>query len=512
MATGVPRDLAALCAQRRLTGGLDVPRFRVFHSLRGCRVFLADAPPKAPAFWMLNKLSARFLMLTVAFVMLAEVLLFVPSLAEFRKTYLQERLERAQLASLALIASDALNDEIEAELLQNTGVFNVVLHRDSARVLMLAAPVPGAIDATYDLRTQGLYLLVRDALRRLFDPTERIIRVVGAPKHNAQSLIEITMPTSDLRQAMIDFGVNILLLSLAISAFTALLLFVVVQAMLVAPIKDLIGYMKAYAAAPEDARRIIMPRLRVRELREAQEALKGLQLEITMLLRQEKRLAQLGGAVARVSHDLRNILTTAQLFTHRLRLSNDPAVKRLAPKLVGSIQRAVSLCESTLAFGKAEEPPPRLAYISLAALVADVFENEELATPKQEVQFRADIDPMLRVRADAEQLFRVLTNLVSNARQAIMASGQGGEIVISAQIAQNDWVIVVRDTGPGLPAKAQEHLFTPFQGRGRKGGTGLGLAIAQELIKGHGGTLALKDSGPEGTCFEIRLPMGVVAP
>ncbi len=89
------------------------------------------------------------------------------------------------------------------------------------------------------------------------------------------------------------------------------------------------------------------------------------------------------------------------------------------------------------------------------------------------------------VRADPEQLYRVLSNLVRNARQAI-GSGKAGVITVSAA-KTIELVDRGRDTGPGLPPKAREHLFTPFQGGARKGGSGLGLAIAAELVRGHGG-------------------------
>jgi signal transduction histidine kinase len=113
------------------------------------------------------------------------------------------------------------------------------------------------------------------------------------------------------------------------------------------------------------------------------------------------------------------------------------------------------------------------------------------------------------LRADPEQLYRVLANLVRNARQAIMATGGPGTITIAGGEDDAAWSIVVSDTGPGLPQKAREHLFTPFQGGTRKGGSGLGLVISAELVRGHGGRLDLVSSGPEGTVFRIVLPKGV---
>ncbi len=457
---------------------------------------------------MLNSLSGRFLILTVIFVMLAEVLIFVPSIARFREDYLLARLERAQIASLALLADDMLSEELERELLQNAGVYNVVLRRDQIRQLVLNSPLPDMVASTYDLREAMAFDLVRDAMLRLADPEPRVIRVIGVPSLDAGQLIEVTMDSGPLRTAMIDYGLRILWLSALISIVTAVMLFLAVRVLLVKPIKGVVGQMQNYAAAPEDARRIITPSATVRELREAEDALKALETQLTQSLKQKERLAQLGGAVARVSHDLRNILTSAQLFTDRIEMSEDPAVKRMAPKLVNSITRAVSLCENTLAFGRAEEPAPTLTLFNLSELTNEVLEAERLAIGDDDISLSEDVPASLMLRGDPEQIYRVLSNLVRNARQALAATGQHGEISVAATTEEDDWVITVTDTGPGLPPKAREHLFQPFQGGVRKGGSGLGLAIVAELVKGHGGTLSLRRTDETGTCFEVRMPMG----
>tara|TARA_B110000902_G_scaffold259555_1_gene331080 strand:- start:26 stop:1417 length:1392 start_codon:yes stop_codon:yes gene_type:complete len=459
---------------------------------------------------MLNSLSGRFLILTTVFVMLAEILIFVPSIARYREDYLLNHLERAQIASLALLADDMLDPKLEAELLENAGVFNVVLRRDEVRQLMLSSPMPRPIAKTFDLRDGTAFVLIRDAVMRLIEPENEVIRVIGAPLREAGLLIEVTMEARPLRSAMIDYGVRILLLSAVISVFTAFLLFLAVRAILVKPIRGVVDHMTRYAQSPEDARRIITPSAGVTELREAEEALKFMQTELTSALRQKDRLAQLGSAVSKISHDLRNILTSAQLFTDRIEMSEDPAVARLAPKLVNSITRAVHLCESTLAFGKAEEPSPTLAMAHLNPIVADVVDSERMAIGDSDIYFSVYIPPMMTVRADAEQLYRVISNLVRNARQAIMATDKPGDIIVAASETEEFWLIEVTDTGPGLASKAEEHLFTPFQGGVRKGGSGLGMAISEELVRGHGGSLELASTSGKGTVFRIKLPKGDV--
>ncbi len=458
-----------------------------------------------------NSLSGRFLVLTILFVMLAEIFIFVPSIARFREDYMINRLERAQIASLALLADDMIDSDLEQELLKNAGVLNVVLRRDEIRQLVLSSDMPLPVAETFDLREPPAGALIMDATKRLLNPNPEVVRVIGNPVQDAGLLIEVTMPTEPLRAAMLDYGVRILILSAVISIFTATLLFFAVRALLVKPINGVVTAMKSYAAAPDDARRIIEPKATVRELSEAEHALKSMQTDLTSMLRQRERLASLGSAVAKVSHDLRNILTTTQLFADRIETSEDPAVARMAPKLMNSIARAVNLCENTLTFGKAEEAPPALGIVSLAAVVNDVVEGERLAIEAdQPVTFSEDVPAGLMVRADAEQLYRVLSNLARNARQAIVASKQPANIEISAGEDSANWWIRVTDTGPGLPPRAQEHLFTPFQGGVSKGGAGLGLAISAELVRGHGGTLMLERTGAEGTVFSIMLPKLVV--
>ncbi len=461
---------------------------------------------------MANTLSGRFLILTIIFVMLAEVFIFVPSIARFREDYLLARLERAQIASLALLATDGMiDDALEAELLENAEVLNVVLRRDAVRQLILSTDGMPPVSASFDLRDASAWVLIRDATARLVDPEPQVIRVIGEPVREAGLLIEVTMPTEPLRMAMLDYGLRILQLSAVISIFTAVLLFVAVRRLMVRPILRVVRNMTDYAEAPQDAARIIRPQGRVKELRAAEDALQSLQTELTSALKQRERLAQLGEAVAKISHDLRNMLSVATLVADRLETSEDPTVKRIAPKLIGSLNRAINLTEATLAFGRAEEPAPKLDRIGLQRLALDVIENDQLASEGAQIDYDCDVSPEIVLRADPEQLHRVLSNLVRNARQAIAASGGGGTIRIAGRDTSEGWTIEVCDTGPGLPKKAIDYLFKPFHGGARKGGTGLGLAICAELIRGHGGRLELAGTGPEGTTFRITLPVGITA-
>jgi signal transduction histidine kinase len=455
-----------------------------------------------------NSLSGRFLGLTIIFVMIAEVLIFVPSVANFRRDYLQNRLELSQLAALALLATpeEAVPADLESELLATADVLNVVLKRDTIRELALETrPMPGMSEERFDLIDAPLHVLMRDGLRTLFSTGDRIIVVEGRSEKASGSEIEIAMFERPLHEALVEYALRILYLSLAISMTTAAMLFFAVQRFIVRPIGRVVESMTAYRDDPEDATRVITPESGVHELREAETALQELQVRLTGALRQKDRLAALGGAVAKISHDLRNLLTTAQLLVDRIDMSSDPGVKRTAPKLVNSLARAIALCERTLTYGKAEEPAPTMGAFALAPLVEEVFGNESLLSVPEGVTLIADIPEGFTLEGDADQIFRVLTNLVRNAVQAIEATGRPGEVRIAAS-CDGAPEITISDTGPGLPAKARENLFQPFRGGVRQGGAGLGLVIASELVKGHGGTLDLAATGPEGTTFRIALP------
>ena len=444
--------------------------------------------------------------------MLAEIFIFLPSIARFREDYLLSRLERAQIASLALLASDGMiSDDLEYELLENAEVLNVVLRRDAVRQLILSTDNIPPVAGSFDLRDDGAMALIWDAIRRLSEPEPQTIRVIGEPVRDAGLLIEVTMETAPLRQAMIEYGLRILALSAVISVITAVLLFVAVRSLMVKPIQRVVSSMVRYAAAPEDQSRIITPRGNVRELRDAEEALHAMQTDLTGLLRQKERLAQLGEAVAKISHDLRNMLSVATLVADRLETVDDPTVRRIAPKLIKSLGRAINLTEATLAFGRAEEPAPKLERIALLPLVDDVLDSDNLSQGDGEVSYDAEVEEGVMVRADPEQLHRVLSNLVRNARQAITATGAPGQISIRGREYEGGWCIDGLRHRPRLArCGPKEHLFKPFAAASKSGGTGLGLAICAEILRGHGGKTGIGQHGPRGHgTFGLFLPSGL---
>ena len=454
-----------------------------------------------------RSLSGRLLLLTVVIVMVTEIFVFLPSVARFRQDFLLERLQMAQIASLALLAADdaMVEEALEAELLANAEVSTIVLRRDSARQLILRTPLPGPVSETYDLREATALDLIFDALAALARTDERVIRVIGEPVLNAGDIIEITLAEPALCRAIRAYSQRIFILSLIISTTTGLLVFLICRRLIVRPMERVVDNMVAFQSDPETAPIAEPTGANLIEIDRAERSLSDMQRQVKSALKQKSRLAELGVAVAKISHDLRNMLASAQLMADRLEGSKDPVVARVGPKLIGSIDRAANLCASTLKHGKAEETPPEPRRVTLASLVEEVA---DAVFADGAVRVVNEVGKDCVAMVDPEHLFRILSNLCRNAGQAIESSGRGGAVTISSDPAGGDIELRIVDDGPGIPKKAMEGLFQPFVGSVSRGGTGLGLAIAQELAVANGGVLSLVSSTTDGTVFALKLPAG----
>jgi signal transduction histidine kinase len=453
-------------------------------------------------FW--HSLSARLLLLTTGFVMQSEVLIYLPSAARFRESYFEAKLEAAWLATRAVIAApdEMVSRELADELLRSVGAHAIVLRRKDARALMLESNMPPHVDMDYDMMAMAPLTMIADTLRVIGGHGERLVRVMGMPRGRTD-VLEIVVDEAPLREALLAFSWRILGLSLAISLFTAGLVFLSLRWLMVAPLRRLTAGMMAFRAAPEDVSRAIVPGRRRDEIGIAEAELAAMQSELRAALHQKTRLAALGLAVSKISHDLRGILATGQLVSDRLAESADPDVRRLAPRLVATLDRAIALCASTLKYGRADEPPPVLAPVALLPLAEEAGFAAGLHVDGAGAQFTIAVPPDMQAQADRDQLYRILLNLLRNAAEAVAGAG---EVRVAATKAAGRVVVEVSDTGPGLNAAAARHLFEPFRGGAREGGVGLGLAIARDLARAHGGDLALVRTGPLGTTFRFDLP------
>lgn len=456
---------------------------------------------------LLNSLSARLLVLTMFFVMLSEVLIYAPSIGRYRLVYLQDRIGAAHLAILALEATPdkMISDELEQELLTHVRAHAVVLQKPRAKVLMLSAKMPPKIDASFELSQGTFFGLIGQAFITLLQDENRVLRVRGMSPKDDDVIIEVVLDEWPMRMEMLDYSRRILALSIVISLMTAALVYLSLQLLMVWPMRRMTASMVAFREEPENPARVIAASARSDEIGVAQRELGAMQMGLRAALKQKEKLAMLGEAVAKINHDLRNILSTARLVSDRLSRSEDPEVKRVTPTLLNAIDRAVTLCTQTLNFTRVELEINRSRF-DLAGLVDDIRGSVMPATEGDAVVLENEVAGDIELYADRDQLFRVLVNLGKNAVEAGAAKITIGTVTEEAGEGNGRTVIEVADDGPGIAEAAREKLFRPFVGSQRPGGTGLGLAIAREIMEAHGGDIELIETGPTGTIFRLDLP------
>lgn len=450
-------------------------------------------------------LSSKLLMLTLLFVMISAVLIYIPVIANFRLTWLSDRLAMANTAGVVLAASDVIDlpRDIQDELLEAVGATAIAIRNGSVSRLIATVEMPPEVDRTVDLRSMEPVAEIFDAFDTLLAPEDRTLRVIGN-SHDGRA-IELVMTDGPLRTAMVSYSVNLLWLAALISVILSGLLFLGVDRMFVRPMRRLSQAMVSFSEQPDDPSRVVAPSGRNDEIGVAEEHLAHMQRELQTTLREQQHLADLGLAVSKINHDLRNMLASAQLFSDRLGGLPDPTVQRFAPKLIAALDRAIAYCQTTLAYGRAREAPPSRRLVALNRLVADVADVLGLVDHAT-VKFENQVPETLEIDADPDQLQRILVNLGRNAMQALESDPSQSvvrRLTISAERDDGSVTIAVDDTGPGVPARARDTLFQAFQSGVRTGGTGLGLAIAAELARAHGGSVSLVDKHGPGARFEI---------
>ncbi len=464
-------------------------------------------PAKVP---LSHGLSLKLLLLTIIFVLLAEVLIFLPSIANFRIRWLEERLGTAAAVGIALVEGDAsgLSRPAQNNVLRVIGIKAIAVRNSATSRLLVATETPPRVDDQIDLSDVNPVEAMGDALDTLFHGGGRMLRVSGSVGDSSEEF-ELVVPDSKLRAAMLVYSRNIALLSALISIFSALLVYLAIDRVMIRPIRSMTRSMLAFADLPDDASRIIPLSHRSDEIGVAVGELSLMQERVRRMLGEQKHLADLGLAVSKINHDLRNILASAQLISDRLRLVEDPTVQSFAPKLLRTLDRAVGYTERVMAYGRAPEAPPARRRVRLHMLVDEVLGVSALDPAAEGIELVNAVHPGFEVDADSEQLFRILSNLCRNAVQAM--AGDNSEAVVrrlTVEAARSGRVsrLVVTDTGPGLPQAARENLFSAFRGSARAGGTGLGLVIARELARLHGGDVELAESAGGRTVFTVTIP------
>ena len=437
-------------------------------------------------------------------VLAVEIMILLPSLGRERQAWLMARVREAHLAALSVSTAPhgALDVSTRNELLRLSGTEAIRLIEPGRSVMVLPMRRPLPPGGKINLTTESLPASTLQAVMTLTGMAPHHLLVTARSPLISNTTVQIVVRNTALARELRNYAFHVAALSLAMALLTGLVLYLALDRLLVLPMRRLTESISSFRADPEYAVPLV-PDLPGRfgddEIALAARELAAMQTELRAALWRNARLAALGTAVAKISHDLRNILSTALLVADRLGSSGDPAIRRASETLVGSVERAAELVTRTLSFAR-EGPPPLLRTpVHLAALVFEIAENVALSAPETIIEIA--IDPALAPKLDRTQVYRAISNLIRNAAEA------GARLIrVSAVLTNGLVTLTIADDGPGLPEAARANLFRPFTGSGRRGGTGLGLAIARDLVRAHGGELALLSTGPAGTTFRMTLP------
>jgi hypothetical protein len=462
---------------------------------------VSDLPKSESRLRWRDSLSFRLFIITIISVLVVEALIFVPSATRERHEWLRDKVEAGRLAALALEAAPSrmVSSELSMDLLERADVLSVAELSLDMRESILSPVEP--ILGEQKVVILGERARLADAfptLGSLNPPKDRFL-VIRAPGSKPASIIEVVVNEAPLVTHLRQYAMTILWLSLIISIVTGALIYLMLFLTVVRPMRRVTMSVEQFRDDPGSWKRRLSPTARRDEIGRAQNALSDMESAVSDSFRQQERLALLGEAVAKINHDLRNSLATAQLVSDTLSRSEDPRVAKSLPRLERALERAIGLASDTLKYGRSSAPEAHVQTIILTDIVAEAA-SEALAGHAG-VRFQNKIENGTKVLADPDHLHRICANLIRNAAEAM---AQGG--VVSAA-CEDGRLIAIADTGPGLPQQAQKNLFKPFAGSTRRDGTGLGIALSRDLARAMGGDLTLDKTGPDGTRFLISLPI-----
>lgn len=459
-----------------------------------------------------RRLSGKLLLMTIGFVMLAELFIFVPSAASFRQDWLNDRAQQAGLLAQALTgvpgyeASAILTDQF----MQDTDVIMMSAKRDGMSEFMLGSPPESAELETIDLRETRWLPRYGDAFRTFFGSDEGSLRVLAASPVKGQDALELLIPKSKLRWAMRDFARRIAFLSLAIAVITGMLIYLAMLFMIIRPIEKLAAGLADFREDPEKRRSNVPPSGRKDEIGQLQREFYDMKQGVRASFKQRERLATLGMAVAKINHDLRNVLASASLISDRLATDPEERISKMGSRLTRSIDRGIKLTSEVLNFSLSGQDEAALDIVRISLLVGEAAGDTlgSFGTGDRRISFTNKIPSEMIVTADKDHTYRIFHNLFRNAAQAMAKMPEDDAVrnLTVEAIPSGDHIsILVKDTGPGLPEKAKENLFKAFASASGRGSTGLGLTISQDLAREQGGDIVLESTSADGTVFAVSL-------
>jgi len=465
---------------------------------------------RMPFHWGPRSLSGRVFWLTVSIIFVMNILVLAPALGWEWRNCLKTKVMQAELA-VTLVPGEGANTLANAQarnaLSALSGTVAITLIGAGGEIAVLPDDTNLREDPNVDLDHAGLKYSALRADREVMGLCAPYVPVTASFPLKPNMRIKIILTQAPVIARLRSYAAEMMTFAVFVALITGGLVYAALDRLLVKPMRILTASIVAFGRDPEYARLSGLKWLSGKgddEVSRAAQELVIMQDELRTALWRNAQLAALGTAVAKISHDLRNILASALLIAGRFEENSDPVIKHSATTLLASIERAVELVSRTAVEAGGQPPPVNRSSVVLRELVDEVAEfmrEGERGGGESRMAIENMVPGSLVLPLDRNQIYRVLVNLLRNAAEA-GASRATLSIEEEAGVTQ----MVVADNGPGLPRKALAGLFRPFVGSGRNGGTGLGLAIARDLVRAHGGDLLLRKTGSAGTEFVMRLP------
>lgn len=452
----------------------------------------------------LRSLPVRLLILTVSVAIIVGLLVQAPEFSRDRRVLLGEKVLQAYTAALS--ASAAARGPVLAqrdELLHASGIESIRLIDSQGTTLVLAGDPTLQPTLKYDLRTETPFQAMLRGLAAAFATKDTLVQVTDDNPFKPGSRIQFVIHRMKITRELRTLDGSDGLVTLGIASAVGGLVYVALLILLVRPLRRLTTSISAFRADPEHGIPLepeALSPLQDDEISVAARELAAMQRELRAALWRNSRLAALGTVVAKVSHDVRSILTPALLNADRLQQHADPAVQRAGEIIAQAVERVTDLVHRTLDFAREGPPPPTLTQLRLHRLINEAAESARALVATFQVDNEVPLDQ--QVEADRDHLYRVLVNLLRNAAEA-------GAHRVRARVYELEEALAIElaDDGPGLPQSVRANLFRPFANTSRRGGTGLGLAIARDLMLAHGGDIVLVSTGTNGAVFRLMLPL-----
>ena len=454
--------------------------------------------------------------LTISIVLATESLAFAPGLARERQRWLEERFAQADTAILVASAARGadLDPETRDELLHRAGALEIHLMDSGQRLVAVGLHAATARQPRLDLRQESWILGLWRCFTVLGSNGDKVLLVSDRSSFMIGTEIELALPEQGLKAALWQYASHFALLSLLIAGINGAMVYVALVMFLVAPMRRITRSVMEFRSDPERVPPLDPSGVTILpddEMALASREIAAMQRALSTVLGRNARLVSVGTSVAKIGHDLRNVLSPALLTAERLSLDANPSTRRAGEIIMNAVDRANDLVSQTLKFVRDGPAPLASIRFALAPLVAEAIET---VAASSRCKLRMEIGPELFVNADPDQILRVLLNLIRNATEARARNViiRLGNASVSVRMtgegprAPAFIAIDVCDDGQGLPEAVRETLFLPFTRSTKSGGSGLGLAIAHDLMRANNGDITLVSTARGGTVFRMTLP------